>query len=77
HRQNYTVQYYKSQNDLLFGLSQGAYAGIICAFLFICCVIILITVRAVKRNLRNSAAKSDTGMEQEMVEKMIPATPHT
>ncbi|BFZ18302.1 hypothetical protein BsWGS_21341 [Bradybaena similaris] len=73
-RQNYTRQYYKSEDDdLLFGLSQGAYAGIICAFLFVCCVIVLIIVRMLKRSLRNSAVKQNAGMEQEMVEKMIPA----
>uniref|UniRef100_A0A0B7A1D5 EMI domain-containing protein n=2 Tax=Arion vulgaris TaxID=1028688 RepID=A0A0B7A1D5_9EUPU len=67
----YTAQYYKLEDELLFGLSPGAYAGILSAFIFVTCVFILIIVHIMKRKRKSSAVKQDTGVTCEMTEKMF------
>jgi hypothetical protein len=70
-RSDQSVQYYVSDNDLFLGLSPGAYAGIICSFLFAICVAVLITLHVLKRKRISLKAKENKMAEVEISEKMI------
>uniref|UniRef100_A0A0B7A958 EMI domain-containing protein n=1 Tax=Arion vulgaris TaxID=1028688 RepID=A0A0B7A958_9EUPU len=66
-----SVQYYVPEDGLIFGLSHGAYAGIICSLLFAGCVIVLIILHVLKRRRTNLRAKESNGLEIGVSEKMI------
>ncbi|XP_005108483.2 uncharacterized protein LOC101855676 [Aplysia californica] len=67
------IHYYEDDDSLLWGLSHGAYAGIICSFVFIICVAILIGLHMRKRHLRARAKVEEPQKMQEMSEKLMPA----
>ncbi|GFR92537.1 hypothetical protein ElyMa_006203300 [Elysia marginata] len=53
------VEFYQSESDgKLFGLTKGAYAGIVCSAAFLLCVVILVSIRLYKRQ-RNNRLKSE------------------
>ncbi|KAH9515174.1 hypothetical protein Btru_019433 [Bulinus truncatus] len=60
-------------SDTIFGLSHGAYAGIVCTLLFFICVIILVVWHVHKR--KRIAKFKESKLEICVTEKMI--TPHT
>ncbi|BFZ04555.1 hypothetical protein BsWGS_07593 [Bradybaena similaris] len=66
------IRYYKSDDGLFLGLSSGAYAGIVCSFAFVSCVVILVALRIHKRKRQQVLkVKSIIVAETEMSEKMI------
>ncbi|GFN99527.1 hypothetical protein PoB_002603300 [Plakobranchus ocellatus] len=56
----------------LFGLTNGAYAGIVSCLVLVLCVMILVIVRLHKRRQSNKLKKQDHKMEMEVSQKMIP-----
>ncbi|XP_055862185.1 uncharacterized protein LOC106071020 isoform X1 [Biomphalaria glabrata] len=62
--------HYDLEDNTIFGLSHGAYAGIVCTLLFFMCVIILTAWHIFKRK-RNARLK-DFKMEMCVTEKMMP-----
>uniref|UniRef100_A0A2C9LH55 EMI domain-containing protein n=1 Tax=Biomphalaria glabrata TaxID=6526 RepID=A0A2C9LH55_BIOGL len=69
-RENIGGLHYDLEDNTIFGLSHGAYAGIVCTLLFFMCVIILTAWHIFKRK-RNARLK-DFKMEMCVTEKMMP-----
>ncbi|XP_059140921.1 uncharacterized protein LOC131928807 [Physella acuta] len=69
----HTMKLYDTYESTLFGLSHGAYAGIICTALFVFCVAILVAIRLHKRQRNAKLRVINQPAENGVTEKMMSA----
>ncbi|KAK3783867.1 hypothetical protein RRG08_001899 [Elysia crispata] len=70
------VEFYQTESDgKLFGMTKGAYAGIVCSVVFLLCVVVLVSIRLYKRQRKNRLkAQKKQQVELEASQKMMSDT---